>query len=136
MKEKIFNFLKKNLPLIIAIGIIVVFYAIVGCPLRYFFGICCPGCGITRASLSILKLDFAAAFNYNPLVFVLPIAFLIFIFRKKIPKNTQMILLSLGFCLFFGVYLYRLLTGHEHVFIDLDRGLVFQILKDIIEKIK
>ena len=29
----------------------------------------CPGCGITRMFLSILKLDFYQAFRFNPLMF-------------------------------------------------------------------
>lgn len=33
-------------------------------------GLECPGCGITRMILSILKLDFYQAFRYNPLVFI------------------------------------------------------------------
>ncbi len=136
MKEKILKSLKENLPLILVIGVIMIFYAIVGCPFRFFFGVCCPGCGITRACLSILRLDFAAAFRYNPLVYILPIALLIFIMHRKIPKTTQNLLLGIGICLFLGVYLYRLLTGNEYVYIDLNRGLVFQILKEILEKIK
>ena len=42
------------------------------CPFRFFFGISCPGCGMTRALLAALRLDFAAAFSYHPLFFLLP----------------------------------------------------------------
>lgn len=31
----------------------------------------CPGCGITRMILSILKLNFYQAFRYNPLMFIM-----------------------------------------------------------------
>ena len=31
----------------------------------------CPGCGITRMILSILKLNFYQAFRYNPLLFIM-----------------------------------------------------------------
>ena len=31
----------------------------------------CPGCGITRMIISILKLNFYQAFRYNPLMFIL-----------------------------------------------------------------
>lgn len=136
MKEKILDFIKKTVPVILVIGVIAFIYTRIGCPARYFFGICCPGCGMTRAAFSILQLDFAAALRYNPSIFVLPVAFIVFLFRKKIPKNVQNILLGVGMSIFCGVYLYRLLTGSEYVYIDFDRGLVFQILKDIMEKIK
>lgn len=37
----------------------------VGCFFRNIFGIRCPGCGLTRAFLSIFNLDFMSAFKYN-----------------------------------------------------------------------
>ena len=39
------------------------------CPLYAIFGICCPFCGMTRAHLAALRLDFAAAFTYHPAFF-------------------------------------------------------------------
>lgn len=41
------------------------------CPIRKFLGLYCPGCGVTRMLLSLLKGNFYQAFRYNPLVFVL-----------------------------------------------------------------
>ena len=34
-------------------------------------GLRCPGCGITRMFLSMFRLDFAAAFDYNPVCLIL-----------------------------------------------------------------
>ena len=47
----------------------------VGCVFLYFLGIPCPGCGMTRALRALLRLDFVAAFTYNPLIFALPYVF-------------------------------------------------------------
>ena len=41
------------------------------CGIRAFFGFACPGCGMTRAFSSLLAGDFAMAFAFHPLVFVL-----------------------------------------------------------------
>jgi hypothetical protein len=41
------------------------------CPTALFFGIPCPGCGLTRATLALLQGDVAAAHHFHPLVFVL-----------------------------------------------------------------
>ena len=41
------------------------------CPFKALTGIPCPGCGITRAMLSITKGDFHGAFSYNPFSFFL-----------------------------------------------------------------
>ncbi len=48
------------------------------CPIYWITGLQCPGCGISRMFLSMLRLDFLAAFHYNPAVFcLLPIFFLV-----------------------------------------------------------
>lgn len=39
------------------------------CPTYLIFGICCPFCGMTRAHLAALQLDFASAFAYHPAFF-------------------------------------------------------------------
>lgn len=44
------------------------------CPIKLYFGVDCPGCGMTRAFAAVMQLDFAAAFHYNPrVVIVFPI---------------------------------------------------------------
>jgi hypothetical protein len=43
------------------------------CVFNYATGLQCPGCGLTRASLAILRGDIQAAFSFNQLVFFLPI---------------------------------------------------------------
>lgn len=50
------------------------------CLFREVTGYLCPGCGVTRMCLSMLQLDFAAAFSYNPALFLLlPIFAVIFV---------------------------------------------------------
>jgi hypothetical protein len=41
------------------------------CPFKALTGIPCPGCGMTRAILSIIKGDFHGAIGYNPFSFFL-----------------------------------------------------------------
>lgn len=38
-----------------------------GCPIFWLTGVECPMCGMTRAHLAALRLDFAAAFSFHPL---------------------------------------------------------------------
>lgn len=73
------------------------FHFYIPCPVKALTGFYCPGCGITRMLLSLLKLDFYSAFRYNPLLFIsLPIGLYLYIdylikkensLYKKIPEK-------------------------------------------------
>jgi len=63
----------------------------IGCFFRNIFGICCPGCGLTRAGIALLKLDFYQAFRYNVLLFILffPALFLFIEYLYSTQKNKK-----------------------------------------------
>lgn len=52
------------------------------CPFHKITGLFCPGCGVTRMILSIVKGDFYQAFRYNPLLFILIPLFLFLVFNS------------------------------------------------------
>ncbi|MDR2655462.1 MAG: DUF2752 domain-containing protein [Oscillospiraceae bacterium] len=54
------------------------------CAFRAATGLLCPGCGVTRATFALLRLDFRAAFEYNALyALLLPwLVFLAVIYSK------------------------------------------------------
>ena len=41
------------------------------CPFHAVTGLLCPGCGVTRMCLALLRLDFAAAWQANPVLLLL-----------------------------------------------------------------
>lgn len=54
------------------------------CIFHELTGLYCPGCGITRVVLSLLKWDGLQAFRYNPLLFILlPLYGIYFLTHKK-----------------------------------------------------
>ena len=53
------------------------------CVFLEVFGVPCPGCGMTRALLSLLTLDFYNAVKYNVVVFFLPYIFMYICFNFK-----------------------------------------------------
>ncbi len=132
MKALFIQKIKPLLPRLLGIVALLLFYAAVGCPFRYFFGVCCPGCGMTRATLSIFKLDFAGAFHYHPLIFIMPLCAIVFLIRKKLPQKLYNGLITVAVILFAGVYIYRLLTGNEYVYIDFTRGFIYQMVQYVI----
>lgn len=84
------------------------------CPVHYFTGFKCPGCGVSRMFISLMKLDFKSAFEANRLLLVtLPvIASLLFVYffryiktgSRKISKAENIIYIVLIILfLMFGV---------------------------------
>ncbi len=101
------------------------------CAVRRLTGYPCPGCGMTRAVLSALRLDFRAAFAYHPLWVTLPLLFVLAlraatprIFRRilaklRIPEKTyprvENVLVWVLLCAFFAVWVIRLADGWRGV---------------------
>jgi hypothetical protein len=54
-----------------AVAGVVIALGIPVCPTATLFGIPCPGCGLTRATLALFRGDVGTAFQLHPLVFVL-----------------------------------------------------------------
>lgn len=93
-----------------ALGIIAIaaFYLTVGCPIRFFTGVSCPGCGMSRAAAHLARLDFAGAFHYHPVIFAMPVFAAAFIWSRKRPRAKTAVLTV--FCvLMAGVWLWRML---------------------------
>ena len=67
--------------IIVVIALISIFvHPFIPCLFHEITGLYCPGCGVTRMIISILKLDFYQAFRYNPLLFILfPVFIILFI---------------------------------------------------------
>ncbi|QMV42022.1 DUF2752 domain-containing protein [Cohnella cholangitidis] len=74
------------------------------CVFHELTGLYCPGCGITRAALSLLRLDFTQAYRYNALVFGLAPIYLMYVMtrKKRMPRTSNvlmaaMLVLTVGF---------------------------------------
>ena len=75
------------------------------------FHLPCPGCGITRALLAALRLDFSTAFSYHPMFLAVPVMYLSFLMDGRLFSNKWMdaamwCLIGIGFA---AVWLTRLM---------------------------
>ena len=66
----------------------IMYYFDIGCVFLELFSVPCPGCGMTRAFESLLKLDFYNAVKCNVVIFFMPYVFMyvFFDFKHKIHK--------------------------------------------------
>ena len=78
-----------------AILAVVLFYGVlqlvgITCPIKFITGISCPGCGMTRAWLSLLlRGDLEAAFHYHPLFWILIPGVPLFLCRHRFSEMTR-----------------------------------------------
>ncbi len=122
----------KALPAILAV---VTLYAVffvtgIGCPIKFITGISCAGCGMTRAYLSLLHLDFQEAFHYHPLFWIPPI-FLVILYKKnRMKPSIYKFLIYTIVGLFCIVYMYRLISNDDTVVVFRPQeGIVFRIIR-------
>lgn len=113
--------------IILPFTLIAAFYLTFGCPIRFFTGISCPGCGMSRAVLALLRLDFALAAEMHPLVFLLPVAAAVYLLRRRIPKKAMTALCISALVLLTAVYFVRLNGQSDIVYADFESGLIYKI---------
>lgn len=113
---------------VLAIGMLCLFASFIGCPLRELFGIPCPGCGLTRAGISLLQGNLTQSLHYHPLFIFVVLFAIAFVLREWLPKKA---VYAFGYILgvvFIFVYLYRMLILKSDVVqIHLEEGWIYMI---------
>lgn len=69
------------------------------CPIRHLTGLPCPGCGMSRAWLAALRLDFAQAFRCHPMFWAVPVVALFAVFDFRLlpkPRHNALALILIG----------------------------------------
>ncbi len=84
----------------------------VTCPFLSLTRLPCPTCGMTRAWIAALQLDFSSAFAFHPLFWTVPLLYLCFLydgrlFRSKWGNIFLYTLLAAAFGIWWGLTLYR-----------------------------
>lgn len=63
-------------------ALIMIIFKLESCPVKLLIGLPCPGCGMTRAVICLLKLDFKGSFRYNALWLILLFIVVVAILKK------------------------------------------------------
>ena len=118
---------------LIAVIVAAMYIFHIPCPFKAIFTIPCPGCGMTRAAFSLLKLDFASAFYFNPLVFTMPFFGILGLIFRKDRKKLKIIVSILCIALL-ALYVYRMVTGSapDVVYFDPEKGMIYKFVRSVI----
>ncbi len=122
-----------------AIVCILAFYGVlfllgITCPIKFVTGVSCPGCGMTRAWLSLLRLDVGAAFSYHPLFLLGPMLAAGFLLRDRLSPTLVRVGTWVLTSAFLIVYLVRLVSGcnPEVVAWSPERGLLWRAAQGVL----
>lgn len=104
----------------------------IGCPILKCTGIPCFGCGMTRAVISLLCLDFARAWQYHPLVYLLPFCVAAVVLRDKMSKRVKTAVVVSVAGSFVVVYMIRLFNPADEVIKwQVENGWIYQMIQRI-----
>jgi hypothetical protein len=101
--KKISNLKDKFFTCLAVLALLIIWYVFkLPCIFLWVFKIPCLGCGITRAYIAALRLDFATAFSMNFMFWAVPIFILYYLFdgepfKQKWLNIGVFALITLGF---------------------------------------
>ncbi len=115
-------------------GVIILYVVLEGlgitCPIRYLTGISCCGCGMSRAWINALQLNFAEAFSYHPLFFLPPVCLIVWLVQDHIPRKVYTGFWAVCVVLFFLVYFVRMADPADTVVVfNISEGLIYRIFQ-------
>lgn len=122
---------KLPMPLILIFTLVIIFNLKYGCPIQFFTGISCLGCGMSRAALALLKPDFELALRMHPLIYFMPVCVVVLLLKKHIPPRFTKVFFGITIALFITVYIYRIITGSDVVLINPEEGYIYRLITSI-----
>lgn len=120
LNKETFLHISERLQSISGILAIVLFYSVlhllnIGCPIKYITGISCAGCGMTRAWLCVLRLDFSGAYYFHPLYWLVPFPVMLYLIRNKLTRKVIHFFEGSFTVIFITVYIIRMMNPEDTV---------------------
>ena len=113
----------------------IMYFSGLGCPILKWTGIPCFGCGMTRAVISLVHLDFAMAWQYHPMVFLMPFCIVALLMAKKMPRWLIKVILIGVVALFVIIYFVRLLSPENPVVQwNVKNGELYKIVNRLLQR--
>lgn len=101
----------------------------VGCPIKWFTGISCAGCGMSRAWLALLSGNVSEAFLCHPLFWIPPFAVLALLFKNKINDRIFRIIMLTFAIAFITIYVYRMIFDDSGIVVfEPQNGIIARII--------
>ena len=126
--------MKKIYKPLIVISVVILIYAIlqiigITCPIKYIFGVSCPGCGMTRAVISAVTFKFERAFFFHPLWFAMPVFLALYLYaRIKNKTKLEKIVVCTFVISILSVYVVRaIFFQSEIVCFSWKNGLIYKL---------
>ena len=120
-----------------AISVILLFYIAIEsigitCPIKFLTGISCAGCGMSRAFLAALKVDFVSAFHFHPLFWLVIPTVLLFVFRNKVRLFKICFILIVA--IFIITYLIRMFQPNDDIVVfEPQAGFIYRVIHKLIQ---
>ena len=121
----VYNRIKKDvvnnrMEILLFCGIFILFFVVFKdvCPTQILFGFPCPGCGLTRAGLLVLRLRFGQAWQMHPFIYAWLFLGLYLCYNRYIrgKKAKALVPLVIAITLFmFVFYIYRMYHYYPNV---------------------
>ena len=87
------NATKHNSDIFVFVGVLLGVFVLkllgINCVIYEIFGFRCPTCGMTRALVSLARLDFSGYLFHNAFALPVLVAFLLLVFNKRVEKHRK-----------------------------------------------